>query len=140
MRFGRYAIPYLLLRISLGLTFLWIGVAIFRHPDVWLGYLPNTIPFDLSRESALQLGGIVDLTLGALLITGHFPRLVAWLASLHLAGIIVSHGLDAVVIRDVGLLGSALTLALWPYRRSKHRLARLFGRTKKSSPAVEEDE
>ena len=124
----------------MGLTFLWIGLDMFRHPDVWIGYLPDTIPFDLSRDSALQLGGIFDLALGALLITGHFPRIVAWLTSLHLLGIIVVHGLDAVVIRDVGLLGSALTLALWPYHRSKHRLAKLFGRSKKSSSSSEEEE
>jgi len=105
----------------LGVVFTWIGINILREPNNWLGYVPATLPFDLERAQALQLNGFFDIALGVVLISGKFPKLAALLAAIHLAAILVTSGLDTVLIRDVGLLGLALALYVWPYhRRRRH--------------------
>lgn len=119
MRYGRYGLSYLVLRVSLGLVFLWIGVDILRHPEIWLGYLPASLPFGIPRELGLKLNGIFDVVLGVALIGRVFPKITAMLAALHLVGVLFVNGIDQIVIRDVGLLGAGLALLLWPggYRR-----------------------
>jgi len=128
MRYGRYAYSYIFLRVGLGLTFLWIGIDMFRSPDAWIGFMPQNVPGGFSREGALTGAAVFDAVLGLLLLTDNFPRVTAFLVTLHLAGIIAVQGIDAVLIRDVGLLGAALALLAWPHRRRKHWLAKLFGR------------
>src|SRR5688572_27498154 len=119
MPYGRYRYSYLVLRLGLAAVFLWIGIDIVRHPDAWIGYLPSSLPFNLTRELALRLNAVVDMAIGILLLAGRLRRLTSLLAVLHLLGIIVVHGIDQVIIRDVGLLGAALALLLWP--QSHHR-------------------
>ncbi|HLD25869.1 MAG TPA: hypothetical protein VJC05_02405 [Candidatus Andersenbacteria bacterium] len=122
MKYGRYGWPYLWLRGGLGLTFTWIGVDILRHPDTWIGYLPAAVTeFGVTREMALQMNGALDLTLGLLLLFNVWPRLAGAVATAHLAGILVVHGVDAVVIRDVGLLGASLALVTWPRHYHKNK-------------------
>lgn len=126
MRYGRYGLSYLVLRVGLGLTFLLIGIDILRHGDMWLGYVPDSLPFGIPREMGLKLSGMFDILLGALLVVRMFPKVVAGLAALHLAGVLISYGLDAVTVRDVGLLGAVLALLVWPGGYKKRW--RLFGR------------
>ncbi len=121
MRYGRYGTSHWLLRLGLGATFLWIGIDIIRHPSTWLGYLPESLPFGLARETALQINGVVDAALGVLFIINRFPRSTALLATLHLAGILIFYGIDAVTIRDVGLFGMALALLFWPQHGYRKR-------------------
>lgn len=119
---SRHAMAKWCLRLGLAATFGWIGYDVFMHPDAWIGFLPAALPFNLDRTLALQLSGGFDLALGALLLLGFFPRLTSLLASVHLAAIIFYHGIDAVVIRDVGLLGASLALFFWPQTpRPYHR-------------------
>jgi hypothetical protein len=95
-----------------------------QDPQTWIGYLPANIPLDLNRGLALKLNGIFDIVLGALLIMRWWPKIVASLAVLHLVGILVTQGIDTVLIRDVGLLGASLSLLTWPRRHSRSHDAR----------------
>jgi len=118
-------LPYLFLRLGLAVTFIWIGVDIFRNPNTWIGYVPVDPGFSLSREAALSVGGVFDVTLGLMLLFRVWSKLAGWLAVLHLVAILIVQGINAVLIRDVGLLGTALALALWPtrYHRRKWKLS-----------------
>ena len=116
MSYGRHKWSHTFLSCGLGVVFLWIGIDIIRHSDSWIGYIPTNLPFGLERAVALKINGIFDIVLGALLIMRWWPKVAAALAVIHLAGILVTQGIDAVVIRDVGLLGSSLSLLLWPKR------------------------
>jgi uncharacterized membrane protein len=104
----------MILRFGLGLTFILIGVNIFRSPNTWIGYLPTYLPVGISRESMLQITGLADLALGLLLIVRIWPRVAGFLIAVHILAILVTNGFDAVLIRDVGLLGMALAVTLWP--------------------------
>lgn len=123
MRYGRYGWSYWLLRVGLGLVFAWIGVDILRHPETWLGFVPSTLPLGITREVGLKLNGVLDVALGLFLIADKFPKITAAVASLHLVGILATQGINAVIIRDVGLLGAALALVAWPHHhRRRHTL------------------
>lgn len=116
MSYGRHKWPHIFLSLGLGIVFLWIGVDIIRHPDSWIGYLPANIPLGIERTLALKINAIFDMVLGVLLIARWWPKIAAGLAVLHLVGILATQGIDAVIIRDIGLLGCALALLSWPRR------------------------
>jgi len=137
MRYGRYGLPYVFLRWGLGLTFIFIGVDIFRNPQNWIGYMPTDVPFGLAREGALRTAGFFDVALGALFIARFMPKTVGFLASMHLIVIIVMNGLDSVVVRDIGLLGATMAIWFWPTRHHRRRLTPKFMRKKKK--VIEED-
>lgn len=135
MRYGRYGTSYFLLRLALGIVFLWVGVDMVRFPQNWIGYLPESIPFGLSRENALQVNAIIDIGLGVLLVLNKLPRFTALVATVHLAAILIVNGIDGVLIRDVGLFGAALALLFWPHhQRRTFRLPRLWRR--RQEPAI----
>lgn len=121
MHHGRHGWSYILLRAGLGIVFLWIGIDMVRHPDTWIGYLPGTLPFGFSRSLFLTGNAILDSIIGIFLLLNFFPRIVAAIAVLHLLGILIVHPIDAVLIRDVGLLGTALALLTWPQHYKRHR-------------------
>ena len=126
MKYGRYGMSYWLLRCGLGLVFAWIGVDILRHPETWIGYVPAELPVGLTREVALKLNGVLDIALGLLLIGDKVPKITAVVAALHLIGILVTQGINAVIIRDVGLLGAALALLVWPHHRRRNRFSQYW--------------
>jgi hypothetical protein len=131
MRYGRYGWSHLALSWGLGITFLWIGLHMFQNPDTWIGFVPEDIPGELSRESALQATALFDTLVGILLILRWWQKTVAFLATLHLAVILLQNGIDALLVRDVGLFGAAVALLLWPTKYRRHRLAKMLRGGKK---------
>lgn len=136
MRYGRYGTSYLVLRLGLGIVFLWIGISMYLTPTNWIGYLPQEIPLGLSRETALQMNALLDVAIGLLLILNKFPKITAAVAALHLAGVLIFNGIDSVIIRDVGLFGASLALFFWPHHR--RRKFGVPGLWKKREPEFEE--
>jgi len=130
MRYGRYGWPHLFLSWGLGLVFLWIGLNILRSPNNWLGFVPQSVPLGMARETALKFGGIFDLALGVALVLRWWPKTAALLAALHIAFVLVQNGIDAVLIRDVGLLGAALALFTWPNHYRRRHWFKFFKRRK----------
>lgn len=112
---------YHILRVGMGITFLWIGVLILSDPISWLGFLPpwmiEMIPVDLTLF--MQAVGILDLVLGFLMLTDKWMWQVNLVASLHLLGILVA-GIDAITVRDIGLLGGTIAL-MWADLPEKHK-------------------
>lgn len=104
-----------LLRISLGLIFLYTGVG-----KVFLGEkvpaIDRIITF-LSVENASLALGVVELIIGVLLVIGLWTRVAGWAAAILLACFIIAGSLfglfqQAGLFKDIGLLGSALYLGL----------------------------
>ena len=110
MRAFRQGAPYFFLRVGLGITLAWIGVDMLRHPDAWIGFIPSSLLFGLEAALALKLAALGDIVLGLLLLSGFFVSAAAALTAIHLAAVLVFNGIDAVLIRDVGLVGAALSL------------------------------
>lgn len=101
-------------RIGLGITFLWIGVLIFKNPDGWANFLLDWFVrlLPVSPVSFMKDVSFLDMGLGVLLLLNLFPKAVAAICALHLIGILISSGITDVTIRDVGLLGASIGLFL----------------------------
>ncbi len=108
----------IVLRVGLGITFLWIGYLIMQNPEGWgqsiQPWAQALLPFSLK---ATMIGtAIFDMIVGILLMIGFRTWIVAGLGALHLLSIIVTMGFNPFTIRDIGLLAAALSLSLrnWP--------------------------
>ena len=88
----------ILIRISIGLLFLWFGLNQIFDPNSFMGYLPN---FALSFASqTILINGIFETILGLLLLLGIFTRIVSLILSLHLLFITFSLGYNDIAVRD----------------------------------------
>lgn len=111
---------FLFLRIGLGITFVWIGILISQNPELWGGYIQpwaaKLLPIPL-KQAMLGIA-ILDIGIGVLLIVNLFSWLAGLLGSLHLIIVLVTTGINAITVRDIGLLGAtlAITLSTWPRR------------------------
>ena len=109
---------YHILRIAMAITFLWIGVLILQQPEAWGGYIQpwaaDLLP--VSLKLAMITAGIMDILVAIFLLLNIWVWHAAVLGSLHLIMILTVSGINAITVRDIGLLGATLALALhtWP--------------------------
>lgn len=113
--------PETFLRLGLGLTYLYSGLDLVRHPASWswaIRGLPVALSSLIERagvERFLLVQGFGELLFAAILLLWFLPsKLVKWVAFLiavEMALILWLVGLDPITFRDLGLLGAAL--ALW---------------------------
>lgn len=108
-------------RVLLGLVFAWFGYHELVQPRLWTGYVPV-----ISQGSTLAMWlvlahGWLLLVLAAALVVGVLPRLASIVGALLMLEVVVAltvaHGLSDLSMRDVGVLGLALTLAGQRQRR-----------------------
>ena len=110
--------PYHILRVSLGITFVWIGILIFQNPEAWGGFIKpwafELLPIGL-RE-AMMGTAILDIGIGFLLLIDAFAWAAGLMGALHLAIVLTTSGISGVTVRDIGLLGSAIAIAIIAWR------------------------
>lgn len=103
---------YHFLRVGLAITFLWIGVLIFRDPLAWGSYIQpwavKLLPVPLLQT--MQATAVLDVLVGLGLLFDFFPWVAALLGSVHLIIVVVTGGVTDITIRDVGLLTGVLAL------------------------------
>ncbi|MCH7883101.1 DoxX family membrane protein [Patescibacteria group bacterium] len=115
-----------ILRVGMAITFLWIGVLIFQSPEAWAGFIQpwarDLLP--ISPRTALIATAIFDLTIGGFLLIDVFTWLASLLGAIHLASILAVSGIDAITVRDIGLLSAMIFLSVtsWPHRFSFKKL------------------
>lgn len=112
----------LALRIGLAAVFLWFGIDKFLHPLYWVHawvppwVVPMVIKVGLTTVQFVYLLGVFEVLVGLSFLTGVFIRMFAFLALLFLVLIAVTTGLTEITVRDVGLIGGLVSLAIWPER------------------------
>ncbi len=103
-----------ILRVGLAITFLWIGILIFKNPEAWGGYLQpwaaGLLPIPLSQ--AMIGTAILDITIGAFLLVDILTWLAALIGALHLVIVLTVSGITDITVRDIGLLVAALALMI----------------------------
>ena len=112
-------VGHLALRLGLALVFVWFGIDKFFRPLAWVGWIPSFMYKSLGKWVSwfmYFLGGL-ETAIGLSILTGLWLRAGAWAASALLAGIILGVGLSTTftrpeIVRDLGLLGAALSLAM----------------------------
>ncbi|MEE9240762.1 MAG: MauE/DoxX family redox-associated membrane protein [bacterium] len=109
----------LALRAGLALVFLWFGIDKFFRPQAWVGWIPSSMYKSLDGWVSwfMYALGALETAIGLALMTGPWLRAGAWAASALLTGVILGVGFSSTftrpeVIRDLGLLGASLSLAL----------------------------
>jgi uncharacterized membrane protein YphA (DoxX/SURF4 family) len=103
-----------ILRVGIGITFLWIGILIFRNPTGWgslllpwaIGLLPGSL------ETVMIQTAIIDVAIGLLLLMNLWPWIAAFLASFHLLIVLITVGITEITARDIGLLAGSIALLL----------------------------
>ena len=108
----------LVMRLSLTFVFGWFGISEILDPKYWSGYIPEMaeklLPIPLL--SLVQIHGIVLVLLAACLILRFYLKYVGALAVFVLlsiiGGLISMQGFNEIVVRDIGLLGLALSIWL----------------------------
>lgn len=100
--------------LFLGIVLIWFGLNEISSPDKWVFYVPDFLSEMESVNLLVQAHGIILLISGFALIFNFKRRVVAMVVALMLLGIIVTlfrnGGVDATLIRDIGLFGMALSL------------------------------
>lgn len=110
-----------IIRVGLGVTFVWIGILIFGSPEAWGGALQpwvvSLLPVDL-RTAMIQTA-VFDITVGFFLLIEVMPAFFSLLALAHLVTVIIAVGITGITARDIGLAAAALALSIhyWPGRR-----------------------
>ncbi len=101
-----------ILRVGLAVTFLWIGVLIFKQPEAWGGYLmpwaAGLLPVPI--EQAMMGTAILDIIIGALLLFDFFVWFAALVGVIHLIIVLAVSGITDITVRDIGILATAIAL------------------------------
>jgi len=124
----KHATEYPILRVAVAITFLWIGILIFREPEFWGGFLKpwaaGILPFSL--EEAMIGTAMLDILIGFFLLIDVLTWLAALVGSAHLLLVLIVSGIDPITVRDIGLLGAtiALTWASLPEKMKKKMKAK----------------
>lgn len=107
-----------ILRVGMAITFLWIGILIFKEPEAWGSFLQpwaaDLLPLDL--KTAMLGTSILDIAIGVLLLVDTLTWLAALLGTVHLVIVLAVSGIDSITVRDIGLLAACFVLFLqsWP--------------------------
>ena len=118
---------YLTLRIGLAVVFLWWGMDLFRHPQTWsasawpsfwLNWFTRWGLLDGARVA--YLGSVLAVLIGLSLLLQIFHKFFALLATLWLIAMLITSGVNATNVRDFALIGSLLSVLLWPAPRERY--------------------
>lgn len=102
-------------RLVLGLVFAWFGYHELVDPRLWTGYVP-VVPATSTASLVLVLvHGVVLFVLAVALVVGVAPRAAGAVGALLMVEIVVSlgvTGINDIVVRDLGVLGLAIAVAV----------------------------
>lgn len=118
--------PEWMLRLGLGLTFVYSGFDIWRHPTAWrwaIQPLPQFLRELISQigvERYLRVQAAAELAFAfvffAWFLPRRFLRVATFLTVVEMAAILWLVGIRGDTFRDIGLLGAALALLAFSYR------------------------
>lgn len=117
-----------ILRVGIGITFLWIGVLIFAAPEAWGRLLhpwaAGLLPVPL--KEAMIGTAIFDILVGFFLLVDVGTWFWSLMALSHLGLVITVVGITPGTARDIGLTAGALALLFetWPFDWPKKRKLR----------------
>ncbi len=119
---GKPNASYHILRVGMGITFIWIGVLIFRDPQTWAAFINpwvrELIPID--PVQTILGTAVFDIILGFMMLINLLPWVVALLATVHLVGILIVSGINEITVRDIGLATGTIAL-FWQSLPERHK-------------------
>ena len=100
------------LRVSIGFVFAYFGWTSIVEPGMWAGFVPDWVSALADAELLVRAHGVLEVALGAALVLGIGTRAVAAFLCLDLIHIVTLVGWGPTAVRDLGLAGAALALAM----------------------------
>lgn len=105
-------LSYHISRIGLGITFLWIGVLIFRDPIGWSGYVQpwaaHLIPLPLVQ---VMVGtAFLDMIIGVFLLLNVFVYIITFVGAIHIMSVLLVSGITDITVRDIAILYCSVAL------------------------------
>lgn len=101
-----------ILRVGLAITFLWIGILIFKQPEAWGGYLKpwvaGLLPIPLAQ--AIIGTAVLDIAVGFFLLVDVFVWPAALVSAIHLIIVLAVSGITDITVRDIAILSAAIAL------------------------------
>ncbi|OGY92862.1 MAG: hypothetical protein A3H70_02900 [Candidatus Komeilibacteria bacterium RIFCSPLOWO2_02_FULL_48_11] len=101
-----------ILRVGLAITFLWIGVLIFKQPEAWEGYLQpwaaGLLPIPIAQ--AMTGTAILDIAIGAFLLFDFLPWLAALVGAIHIVIVLTVIGITDITVRNIAILAAAIAI------------------------------
>ena len=103
----------LLLRLAIALAFLYPAYGFWKHPDIWVGYIPTFVKnFWLSQDVFILLLAGIHLIIALWILSGWKIFIPSLVAALFLASVVYFNwGQLDVLFRDISLALAALALA-----------------------------
>lgn len=96
----------------MAITFLWIGVLIFKTPEAWGGYLQpwaaGLLPIPLKQ--AMIGTAFLDVTIGFFLLIDSFVWMAALVGAIHLVVVLTVSGITEITVRDIAILAATVAL------------------------------
>ena len=117
----------LVMRFSLAFVFGWFGISEILNPRYWSGYVPPMarellpipiLPLVQGHGAVLVFLGICFLFRFQLRYTGILAILVLFSI---IGGLISTNGFDEIVVRDIGLLGLAISIWLYEIKEKEKK-------------------
>lgn len=101
-----------ILRVGVAITFIWIGVLIFKTPEAWGGYLQpwaaGLLPIPI--EQAMIGTATLDIAIGVLLLIDSFVWLAALVGAIHVIIVLTVSGITDITVRDIAIFAAAIAL------------------------------
>ncbi len=103
----------LILRAGLSFVFLWFGFNQIMDQSSWTSLIPSFVTglTGLTAKTVVIFNGVFEVVMAVLLVLGVRVRIVASLLFLHMVAIIGDLGLNAIAVRDIGLMFALLSIA-----------------------------
>lgn len=123
------------LRLGLGLVFIWFGTQQLIHTSMWVGMIPDWTSFlPFTKYTLVLLNGWFEVVFALLLISGFYTRIVSLLLALHLFGITYTLGYGPIAVRDFGL--SVAILSVFLYGADYYSFDRYFADKSKAEQSI----
>jgi len=118
--FKKVITPKLVLRLTLGLMYLYSGIDIVRNPETWrwaIQELPGpllSVIETIGVDFFFRIQGVGEIILALIFLAWFMPRglvrICAFLAMVEMVLIVVLVGVDEKTFQSMGLIGASLAL------------------------------
>jgi len=106
----------MILSLFLAFVVIWFGINEILNPENWTVFIPKFLNIEAQAENLILLHGGVLVLSGLALVFNWKRKIAASIIFLLILSIVFTlfqgEGLSETVVRDIGLLGLALALAL----------------------------
>lgn len=104
-----YKSSFHILRVGIGITFLWMGVLIFKDPSHFREITGLSLFF---VNILMYFVAWIDIVIGLLLLVDWHVKFVSLFAMIELLFVFILIGINNITVRDIGLFAIVFVLFL----------------------------